>query len=159
MTNAILNRSKGSLLAVVLGLLVAAPAAAQVQVTEAWVGAAAAGQKVAPVYLTLTNSSDDERKLMKVVSPVSDAVLVHRTSLDNTGALRHWPVAVLAVEPGSTLKMETYGLHVSFTALKQPLVAGQKVPLTLKFDGGQPEFTLLVEVRATQPPAAQQARR
>lgn len=158
MTNAILNRSRVALLAIVLGLA-AVPAAAEVQVTDAWVGAAPAGQKVVPVFLTLTNSSEDERKLMKVLSPVSDAVLVHRTSMDPSGVPRHWPMAVLAVEPGATLKMEPFGLHVSLTSLKQPLVAGQKVPLTLKFDGGQPEFTLMVEVRAAQPPAAQQARR
>jgi copper(I)-binding protein len=32
-------------------------------------------------------------------------------------------------------------------ALKTPLVAGQRVPLTMKFDGGEAEFTLVLEVR------------
>jgi copper(I)-binding protein len=45
-----------------------------------------------------------------------------------------------------------------FDALKSPLVAGQKVPLTLKFDGGEPEFTIQLEVRPLVPAADEHAR-
>src|SRR5690606_34577970 len=93
----------------------------------------------------------EERKLLRITSPVSDAVSLHRTSMTAQGVSRMWPLAVLAVEPGQALHMEPGGVHVMFTALRAPLVAGQKVPLTLKFDGGEPEFTLLLEVRPLVP--------
>jgi copper(I)-binding protein len=74
-------------------------------------------------------------------------VSIHCTSITETGVARMWPMAVLAVDADTTLRLEPGGLHVMFNALKAPLVAGQKVPLTMKFDGGEPEFTLMLEVR------------
>jgi copper(I)-binding protein len=145
--NAISNRLTFAALATVLGLALAVPAAAEVKATDGWARATAPGAKVAAAYITLTNTGDEERKLMKIISTVSDEVTLHRTSITETGVARMWPMAVLAVEADSTLRMEPGGLHVMFNALKTPLVAGQKVPLTMKFDGGQAEFTLMLEVR------------
>jgi copper(I)-binding protein len=145
--NAISNRLTFAALAAVLGLTLAMPAAAEVKAIDGWARATAPGAKVAAAYITLTNTGDEERKLMKIISTVSDEVTIHRTSITETGMARMWPMAVLAVEADSTLRMEPGGLHVMFNALKTPLVAGQKVPLTMKFDGGQAEFTLILEVR------------
>ncbi|HUG73049.1 MAG TPA: copper chaperone PCu(A)C [Steroidobacteraceae bacterium] len=140
-------RLAGTALAVVLGLGLAAPAVAEVQASDGWVRATAPGAKVAAAYLTLRNTGDEDRKLLKIVSPVSDEVSIHRTSITETGVARMWPMALLAVDAGTTLRLEASGLHVMLNALKTPLVAGQKVPLTMKFDGGEAEFTLVLEVR------------
>jgi copper(I)-binding protein len=145
--NAISNRLTFAALAAVLGLALALPAAAEVKATDGWARATPPGAKVAAAYITLTNTSDAERKLMKIISTVSDEVTIHRTSITETGVARMWPMAVLAVDADTTLRLEPGGLHVMFNALKAPLVAGQKVPLTMKFDGGEPEFTLMLEVR------------
>jgi len=146
MNNAFRTRGLALLMAA-LALGTAPFAAAEVKAVEGWARATTPGAKVAAAYLTLTNSGDEERKLLKIVSPVSDEVSIHRTSITNEGVARMWPMAVLAVDAGETLRMDPGGLHVMFNALKTPLVAGQKVPLTLKFDGGEPEFTVMLEVR------------
>lgn len=139
-----------------LALLLAAlapfsAALAEVKVTEGWARATTPGAQVAAAYLTLTNSGDEERKLLKIGSPVTGEITLHRTSITAQGTARMWPLAVLAVGPGETLRMEPGAVHVMFTRLKTPLVAGQKVPLTMKFDGGEPEFTVMLDVRPLVP--------
>lgn len=156
MNNATRTRGLALILAL-LGMAAAPFAAAQIKAADGWARATTPGATVGAAYLTLTNSGGEERKLLRIVSPVSDAVSLHRTSMTAQGVSRMWPLAVLAVEPGQTLRMEPGGVHVMFTALKQPLVAGQKVPLTMKFDGGEPEFTVLLEVRPLVPGADEHA--
>jgi copper(I)-binding protein len=132
-------------------LIQAVPAAAEVKASEGWARATTPGARVGAAYFVLTNTGEEQRKLLKITSPVSDNISVHRTSITPQGTARMWPMAVLAVEPGETLRLEQGGLHVMFNALKVPLVAGQKVPLTMKFDGGEAEFTLVLEVRPLVP--------
>lgn len=135
-----------ALAALALGLVLPGMAAAEVKASNGWARATPPGAKTAAGYLTFTNSGDEERSLLKIVSPVSDEVSLHRTSIDEKGMTRMWPMAKLALEPGETLRLEPAGIHVMFGALKTALVAGQKVPLTIKFDGGEPEFTVMLEV-------------
>src|SRR5690606_12022491 len=152
------TRTRGLALILALASAAAAPfASAEIKAQDGWARATTPGATVGAAYLTLANSGDTERKLLKITSPVSDAVSLHRTSMTAQGVSRMWPLAVLALEAGQTLSMEPGGVHVMFTALRQPLVAGQKVPLTMKFDGGEPEFTLLLEVRPLVPGADEQA--
>jgi len=155
MDNGIRKRFFWALASVSLG---AAPfAAAEVKATEGWVRATPAGSKVAAAYITLVNTGDEERKLLKITSPVSDEVSLHRSSVTETGVSRMWPLAGLTVAPGETLRMTPGAVHAMLNALKAPLVAGQKVPLTLKFDGGEPEFTIQLEVRPLVPAADEHA--
>jgi copper(I)-binding protein len=151
MNNPVRNRSLQAAMAAVAGLMLVAPAMAEVKADGGWVRASAPGSKTTAAYLTLTNTGTEQRRLMKITSTVSDDVSVHRTSVTAQGNMRMWPMAVVAVEPGQTLKLEPGGIHVMINALKAPLVAGQKVPLTMKFDGGEAEFTLMLEVRPLVP--------
>ena len=145
-----------SLLAV-LALGVAPLAQAEVTATEGWVQATTPGTDEAAVHLVLTNTGDQERSLMKIVSPVTDEVILHRSSGTPEGTIRMWPLSGLELEAGETLRMHPDGVHVMLKALKQPLVAGEKVAVSLKFDGGQPEFTVMLDVRPPAPAAARHA--
>lgn len=129
-----------------LGLALPAMASAEVQATGGWARATTPGAQTAAGYVTFTNSGDEERSLLKIVSPVSDQITLHRTSIDENGMTRMWPMAKLVVPPGETLRLEPGGIHLMLGALKTALAPGQKVPLTLKFDGGEPEFTIQLEV-------------
>jgi hypothetical protein len=135
-----------ALAALALGLALSATAVAEVKASGGWARATTPGAKTAAGYLTFTNSGEEERSLLKIISPVSDEVTLHRTSIDEKGMTRMWPMAKLVLEPGETLRLEPSGIHVMFGKLKTALVAGQKVPLTIKFDGGEPEFTVMLEV-------------
>jgi copper(I)-binding protein len=145
------------LAAVLAGMVVAGPAAAEVRASDGWMRATPPGAKSGAAYLIFTNSGGEARKLLKIISPVSDEVSVHRTSVTAEGMSRMWPLASFTIDPGQTVRFEPGGLHVMFGALKAPLAAGQKVPLTLKFDGGEAEFTVQLEVKPLVPAADERA--
>jgi periplasmic copper chaperone A len=136
-----------SALGATLMLTMTAAVMADVEGSAGWSRATVPGAKEAVGYLVLTNQGEEERSLLKITSTVSDRVSIHRSSVDSQGIARMWPVGKLKLEPGETVTFEPNGLHVMFTELKQPLKAGDKVPLTLQFDGFEKPFTLLLEVR------------
>jgi periplasmic copper chaperone A len=146
----------GVALAAILGLTLAAPAMADVVGSAGWSRATPPGAKEAVGYLVLTNNGDEERKLLKITSPVSDRVGIHRSTVDSQGVARMWPVGSVTLAPGESLRFEPSGLHVMFSELLKPFKAGEKIPLTLQFDGFEKPFTVLLEVRSLvpDPPAA-----
>lgn len=146
-------------MAVSAATMLSAPAAAQVGAEGGWVLATPPGAKSAAAYLVFTNKGEEPRKLLKIVSTVSDQVSMHASSIDAQGVARMWPLSGLEIGPGEVVRFEPGGRHVMLDALKAPLVAGGKVPLTLRFDGGEPEFTILLEVRPLVPAAADHSRR
>lgn len=147
------------LAAAAMGLL-AAPARADIVIDKPWARATVPGATVAAGYLTIRNTGSSERKLLRLTSPVTDRVMVHRSSIDAEGVARMWPVATLQLGPGESVTLAPSGLHLMFTDLKAPFVAGQKVPVSFQFDGGAEVVTALLEVRplveADPPPAGKE---
>jgi copper(I)-binding protein len=127
--------------------LAAAPARADIVVEQAWVRATVPGATVAAGYLVIRNTGSESRELLTLTSPVTDNLMIHRSSVDAQGVARMWPVGFLELEPGQAVKFEPNGLHLMFMALKQPLTVGQKVPVTFRFDQGAEPVTALLEVR------------
>lgn len=147
-TNAFRNAARRTVLAllVAVGLLHGAVAAAQVVVSEAWARATAPGAKSATAYLVFTNNGEEEARLLRIISPVSDRVMIRRNAVDSEGVSRLWPVGYLHIPPGESVRFEAGGLQVMFDELKTPFVAGQKVALQVMFEY-QPEITVMVEVK------------
>ena len=52
----------------------------------------------------------------------------------------------LPIPGGSTVKLEPGGTHVMLTELGEPLVAGQRIELTLRF-ADSPQRTVAAEIR------------
>jgi copper(I)-binding protein len=152
-----LLRKVPALLASILAVLVAVPAMSEVVGADGWSRATPPGAKEAVGYLLLTNKGEEERKLLKITSTVADEVSIHRSSIDSQGVARMWPVGFLALQPGESLRFEPNGLHVMFAALKKPLKAGDRIPLTLQFDGFLEPFTVMLEVKPLVPAAPEQA--
>jgi copper(I)-binding protein len=138
----------------VVGLCLNSAAMADVIGSAGWSRATPPGAKEGVGYLVLTNNGDEERSLLKITSTVSDKVTIHRSSIDSEGIARMWPVGKLKLEPGETLTFDPNGLHVMFNDIKVALKAGDKVPLTLQFDGFEKPFTLQLEVRSLVPAKA-----
>jgi copper(I)-binding protein len=152
-TNA-LHAAKSTLMTALV-LAIGSPAFGEVVASEAWTRATA--PNAAGVgYLVLTNKGSEDAKLLKIVSPVSDKVTIHRSSIDNTGVSRMWAVARLQLAPGETVRFEPNGLHIMFSNLKAPFAVGQKIPLQLTFEG-EPEFTVMLEVQPLVPAAGSAA--
>lgn len=108
--------------------LSAAAAAQPVTVSDAWVRAPAPGQRVAAAYMELTSRVN--LSLVAVASPAAGGVELHSTSVDG-GVMKMRPVGRIELPAGKPVKLAPGGLHVMLVDLKQPLKAGDKVPLTL----------------------------
>ena len=128
------------------GLAQVAPARADVVASDGWARATAPGTSTGVGYLVLTNKGSEAANLLKIVSPVCDRVMLHRSSIDSQGVPREWPLAKLEIRPGDSVRFEPRGLSVAFMDLKAPFVAGQKIPLQLTFEG-EPEITVLLAVK------------
>jgi periplasmic copper chaperone A len=151
--NTFLRRS-GAALAAVSMLTMASAALADVTGSAGWSRATVPGAKEAVGYLVLTNNGDEERSLLKITSPLCDRVSIHRSSVDSEGVARMWPVGRVKLEPGETLTFNPNALHLMFNDIKQPFKVGDKVPLTLQFDGLEKPFTVMLEVRPLVPEKA-----
>jgi hypothetical protein len=138
-------------LAAAIGLANAAAASAEVVASQAWTRATAPGA-AGVGYVVLTNKGGEDAKLLKIVSPLCDKIMIHRSTIDENGVARMWPVAKLVIAPGESVRFEPNGLHVMFMDLEAPFTVGQKVPLQLTFEG-EPEMTVLFEVKPLVPEA------
>lgn len=138
-----------------LALLLSPLARADILASEGWSRATPPGTTTAVGYLVVTNTSGESRSLMRIVSPVSDRVMIHRSSIDHNGVARMWPVGQLELKPGEAFRFDPNGFHVMFLGIKAPFVTGAKVPLSLLFED-EKEVTVMLEVRPLVPdvPAA-----
>ena len=116
-----------SLIAVVLAPA-AAPAADAIRVLDPWARATVPGQKVGGVYMEIVSSRD--ARLVGVSSPAAGSAEVHSMTMDG-GTMRMRAVEALDLPAGTPVKLAPGGYHVMLFDLKKPLVARQKVPLTL----------------------------
>ena len=103
-------------------------AAANVKVTHAWARASAPGQTTAVVYLDL--KSDTDAALTSAKSTRAERVELHAMSMDN-GVMRMRPVERVELPAAKTVNLAPNGTHLMLVNVKEPLKAGERVPLTL----------------------------
>ena len=120
-----------SLIAAVL-VPTAAPAADAIRVIDPWARATVSGQKVGGVYMEIISPRD--ARLTGVASPVARTAEVHLMTMDG-GTMKMRVVEALDLPAGRPVKLAPGGYHVMLFDLKKPLVAGEKVPLTLVIEG------------------------
>ena len=103
-------------------------AADSIRVADPWARATVAGQKVGGVYMVILSPRD--ARLIGVASPLAGTAEVHSMTMDG-GTMRMRAVGALDLPAGTPVKLAPGGYHVMLFDLKKPLVAGEKVPLTL----------------------------
>ena len=115
-----------------------------IAVRDAWARATVAGQSSSAAYLTIVNSGGADR-LIAVSTPVAEAS-IHSTSFAD-GIMRMRALEALDVAEGAAVKLEPGKDHVMLMGLKQPLEAGARVSMELRFErSGNRQVEL--EVRA-----------
>jgi len=114
-----------------------------VQAARPWARATAPGQTVGGGYVTLTSPSDD--RVVGGSSPIAAKVEVHNMSMDG-GVMRMRGLSDgLPLPAGQAVALAPGGRHVMLVGLKQPLVAGQTVPVQLRFQNAPP-LNLMLKV-------------
>ena len=112
--------------------LTAAPGqAAAVRAEQPWARATAPQQKVGGAYVTLTSPADD--RLVGVSSPVAGRAEVHEMRMDGNVMRMRELTDGLALPAGKPVALAPGGHHIMLMDLKQPLVAGQVIPVQLRF--------------------------
>lgn len=98
------------------------------------------------VYLSLRNSGGAADTLLGGETPVAGAVEIHESFLEDD-VMRMRAVGPLEVPPGGVVDLKPGGLHVMLIDLRESLVAGDTLSLTLRFSVSGP-LTLRVPIQA-----------
>ncbi len=149
---------KSAVLTLLLSAALGLPAArAQTTATDPWVRGTVAQQKATGLFVTLTSASGG--RLVSASSPVAGAVEIHEMKMEGDTMRMRALTQGLELPAGQPVQLKPGGYHVMLMDLKQPLSAGQSVPLTLVIEGpkGQREtLTIQAPVRALNAPSGAQ---
>lgn len=115
-------------IAIVMLFCAAQAWAENVVVSDASARATAPGQESAAIRFSIT--SKKEARLVSIVSPVAGAVEIHSMTHDN-GVMKMRAIEFLSLPAGKMVKLGVSGNHVMLLNLKNPLKAGDSVPLTI----------------------------
>ena len=116
-----------------------------ISVTRPWSRAAGANGTGAG-FLTIRNDGGAPDRLVSATSPVARSVELH-AHVHEGDVMRMRPVAGVALPPGEAVTLQPGGLHVMLIGLKEPLVRGTEVPVTLRFETAG-EITVMLHVEA-----------
>lgn len=144
MTSFLIRKSAGLVL-----LLVASAASAQTSVKEPWIRGTVAQQKATGLFAQITSVQGG--KLVAASTPVAGVVEVHEMSMDGNVMRMRAVSGGLELPAGKAVELKPGGYHVMLMDLKQPLQAGDTVPVTLVVegkDGKKETIELKVPVRA-----------
>jgi len=135
-----------------------AATAQTVTVADAWVRATVAAQRATGAFLKLTVQGADAT-LIAAASPVAGVTQIHEMAMSE-GVMRMREVAGgLTLKAGQSFELKPGGYHIMMMDLKQPVKAGDRVPLTLTFkqaNGRQTTAQVDAEVRGLNGQAAMQ---
>lgn len=102
---------------------------------------------VSAAYMVIANTGDKAERLVSAATDVAGVVEIHETKVENDIA-RMEPIAGgLEIPAGGSVELKPGGKHIMMMELKQALVAGSTITLTLNFESGT-VVTLVVPVVA-----------
>ena len=127
-------------------LLAASAVHAQTTVSEPWVRSTVAGQRATGAFLQITSAAGG--KLVSASSPVAGVVEIHEMTMDGNVMKMRALSKGLDLPAGKAVALKPGGLHVMLMDLKQPLKAGDTVPLSLVVEGAANKRET-IEVKAT----------
>ena len=130
-------------------LFAAIPVMAQVTVKDPWVRATVPQQKATGMFASL--SSAQGGRLVSVSSPVAGVAEVHEMAMEGNVMKMRAVAGGLSLPAGKAVALAPGGYHLMLMDLKQPLKAGDVLPLTLVIEGADKKretLELKVPVRA-----------
>ena len=142
----------------VLALAVAAAAASAqpdaIAVSRAWTRAVGAAAPTTAGYMTLRNHGASPDRLVGAETPAARSVEIHEQRMED-GVMRMRPLSGgIALPPGEAVTLAPGGTHLMLVGPTRPLVRGERVPLTLRFErAGEVRVELSVEAAGARQPA------
>ena len=110
--------------------------ASDIDVSNAYMREVIPGNSVTSAYMTISNQSDAEIKLVAATSSISPTIEIHEHTMRD-GMMRMGQVAGITIGAGEQATLQPMGLHLMVFDLAAPLKAGQQVTMTLAFENNQ----------------------
>jgi periplasmic copper chaperone A len=109
------------------------------------------GARTGLVFFTVDNAGDEADRLERASTPVAGGVSMHQMIVEG-GMMKMRAVPSIEIRPGARIEFHPGGYHLMLLELKQPLVAGEKFPVTLTFArGGAVTVSVQVEAMGAMP--------
>jgi copper(I)-binding protein len=103
------------------------------------------GARTGGAYLMIDNRGNEPDRLLRVATPAAGAAEIHSMTMEGN-VMRMRAVAAVEIPAHATTALKPGGYHVMLMDLKQPLVAGETIPLSLTFaKAGRIDVTARVE--------------
>jgi hypothetical protein len=125
----------------------AAAASSSIALTDPWSRETAEGQNAGGAFMTIANTGTAADRLTGGSSPVAGRVEIHTMTMEGEIMKMRQLEDGLEIPAGGEVTLKPGSFHVMLMDLKQPLKAGEQVPLSLTFAGAGTVATTL-EVRA-----------
>ena len=139
---------KHILVTALLGFTAAAALAdpAAIVIDHAHARATVPGQTTGAAYLDIENRGKASDKLLRINSPIAQSAEVHSMVMDGS-IMRMREVSQIELKPGAKVGMgANEGYHVMLIGLKHPLRAGERIPLSLRFEkAGKIDIDVMVD--------------
>lgn len=113
-----------------------------IKVTDAWVRATHPGQQTGAAYLTI--KSEKAATLIKVETPAAKHAEIHSMEMKE-GIMIMREMESLTLPENQDVLLAPGGNHIMLMNLKQPIKAGEKVPLKLSIKRGSETIELDVQ--------------
>lgn len=105
-----------------------------ISVVQPWTRAMPPATRNGAGYLLIRNEGDTPDRLLGARSPRAKLVEIHEmTVTDGIMRMRAVPNG-LTLPPGATVILRPQGLHLMLMGMAAPIVAGEAVPVTLRFE-------------------------
>lgn len=107
------------------------------------------GQPSAGAYVTIENTGQQADRLLAASSPIAKSTQIHTMAMDGN-VMKMREVDGVDLPPNSKVAMQPGdGYHIMLMGLKKPLAAGDKFPMTLRFEkAGKVDVSVKVEDQA-----------
>ena len=117
--------------------------ATDLQVDGAWVRGTVPAQKVTGAFMKITSKQD--AALVGASTPLADKAEVHEMKMQGD-VMKMNAIPRLPLPAGKAVELSPGGYHIMLFGLKQPLKAGDKLPLELQIEQGGKRETVKVDV-------------
>lgn len=118
--------------------------AGAIQIDRAFARATAPGQPAGGAYLRLDNRGPADR-LLAASADVSQRVEMHEMKMEGD-VMRMRQVEAIELPSNKVVELKPGGLHIMLIGLKAPLKAGERFPMTLRFEkAGEVKLDVAVE--------------
>ncbi|MCO5182945.1 MAG: copper chaperone PCu(A)C [Anaerolineae bacterium] len=143
------------LILLVVGLVACSTATGELEVTDVWGRNSPAAADNGAFYMTITNESGQDDKLVAVSADVCDVVELHEMYMKENDVMGMRPVegGAIVIPDGETVELKVGGLHVMCLGKTESFELGNEYPLTLTFENAGDMAVTAAILQA--PPVAQ----